>query len=673
MDADTWVQLEIRDTNGEVFVSAADVTGDRVPALSLGPGSAARLAAMSAAVAKAVAQRAALGKPSLADLSALHGAIFVGKVRDLLMRAHGAAKGRRVLLRLAIEGRSLARFPWEALCDPETGAGYLGTSAEIALVRSVAAPDPVARFNVRGALRILAIAPGRDADALHAMETALAPRVETGEIEVMPPILGAAAKPRVIFDRLRMDRSPHVIHFLGHGGFDENGDAVLRFADRDAEPSLVKAELLAQELRASIEQQHADALRLVVLDACEGAAPGDRPSAAELFVKAGAVAAVAHAYPVDDAVARDTSRELYFALAQGGAYQGDVAASLNAARRTMLSELGGSAEAFSSVLHLRGPSARVFDFEGRRLTAPRPTAAGQRAMAPALRRILGGPFTLLLGDVGYAHQVGADELRTQVEGDFEEDGRPVTPGLPLSVLTERHALRFGPGVLDKRSAEVLRKIQPPMPPGIAALARLLPPGVHSTLLWLPLLERAVAEAHPDRTVYAVQPDTREPFVVRRLAGKGEWRVPLKLPKTLDLKTEIVVLRLYGGHAANDGDTSPLLTEDEHFQGLLAFERSLPAEWADLILGSLREPLRPALIIGISVLQEWRHRMLLHCLFRGKPMTGSVAVLPESADPDEQEIWEAGERLPIEGSVPVVRGGPEELAPAIASIPPSRPP
>jgi hypothetical protein len=171
----------------------------------------------------------------------------------------------------------------------------------------------------------------------------------------------------------------------------------------------------------------------------------------------------------------------------------------------------------------------------------------------------------------------------------------------------------------------------------------------------------------------VQPDAPQALVVRRLAGKGEWRVPLKLPKTIDLKSEVVILRLYGGPAANDGDTHAVLTEDEHFQGLLALERSLPPDWADLILGSLREPSRPALIVGLSVIEEWRHRMLLSALFRGKPMTGSVALLPPTADAEEQEIWEAGERLPIEGSVPVVQGRPDDLAAALVSIPPPRPP
>jgi hypothetical protein len=169
----------------------------------------------------------------------------------------------------------------------------------------------------------------------------------------------------------------------------------------------------------------------------------------------------------------------------------------------------------------------------------------------------------------------------------------------------------------------------------------------------------------------VQPDAREPLVVRRLAGKREWQVPIKRPKVIDLKSEMMVLRLYGGPAANDGDTSPLLTEDEHFQALSGLERSLPPDWADLILGSLREPGRPALILGLSVLHEWRHRMLLGALFRGKPMVGSVALLSPSADPDEQEVWETGERLPIEGSIPVVRGQPDDLLPWRPSILPPR--
>lgn len=65
-------------------------------------------------------------------------------------------------------------------------------------------------------------------------------------------------------------------------------------------------ELLAQQLKASLR----GLLRLIVLEACEGARPGPFASAAETLVRAGADA-VAHLWPVKADVARACSAELY--------------------------------------------------------------------------------------------------------------------------------------------------------------------------------------------------------------------------------------------------------------------------------------------------------------------------------------------------------------------------
>jgi hypothetical protein len=69
------------------------------------------------------------------------------------------------------------------------------------------------------------------------------------------------------------------------------GRPALRVADdEDGEEVWITAEALARELSASFY----DELRLVILEACEGAKAGALGSAAEILAKAGADAVVAH-------------------------------------------------------------------------------------------------------------------------------------------------------------------------------------------------------------------------------------------------------------------------------------------------------------------------------------------------------------------------------------------
>src|SRR5262249_49490663 len=151
-----------------------------------------------------------------------------------------------------------------------------------------------------------------------------------------------------------------VVHFLGHGGVDLAGKPSLRLADdEDGEERWIPAEALGRELSASFCEE----LRLVVLEACEGAKPGAVASAAGILRRAGADAVVAHLWPVKADTARTASVTLYRALTAEDRKEGDIGASVAAARRTLLAE---SAEAFSPVLYLRGASSVVFDFADRR-------------------------------------------------------------------------------------------------------------------------------------------------------------------------------------------------------------------------------------------------------------------------------------------------------------------
>jgi hypothetical protein len=207
-------------------------------------------------------------------------------------------------------------------------------------------------------------------------------------------------------------------------------------------------------------------------------------------------------------------------------------------------------------------------------------------------------------------------------------------------------------------------------PLVGALARLVGPGVHLTLLWRPHLERALAEKHPGQTLYAIQPGlsaNAEPRVVKRAAGETAWKREPPLPKgfelamlanRFDLDQEIVVLRLHGGYSAEARPilSRPAVTEDDHLQGV---EAAPAPRWMHVLLAQPR--IQPGLFAGLSVV-DWRHRMLLRWLYDNRPaQAGSVALVSPAADDREPAMWNIGGGLPGSSSIAAVQEDPGALA------------
>ncbi|WP_437675031.1 CHAT domain-containing protein [Sorangium sp. So ce131] len=665
-----WLELELDTSSQGVRVSARGSRGERPAARTLLPEHGIdALQVFASKVGRAVRGGKPLDPAAVNDAQALHGELIDGELRDVLVRLGEAAKEtreKRLLVRLFARGRALQVMPWEALCRPGTSEGFLGTDPRILLARGVDSSEPWEPREVRGAVRVLAIAPGAHEHALVALREALAPSIESGDVEWLDPIAGPDISPRVLFDRLRRGKTPHVVHFLGHGGVDPSGKPVLRMADEDGEEVWVTAEALGRELGASFCEE----LRLVVLEACEGAKDGALGSAAEILARAGADAVVAHLWPVQADVARACSSEIYRALTAADRTCGDIGAAVAAARRTLLAT---SAEAFSPVLYLRGSDSVIFNFARRRVSKPA-TTPGPRRIAPALQGLLEDAFTMVFGDFDDDRAA----LRQDITSFMRENGDARTEGLSLSTLTQRCVLLFGHDVLQWLFQKSLTQLPPAeLPPLIEALARFIRPGVHVTLLWRPHLERAVAAQHPDRTVYAIQPSSMsssgKPLVVKRAAGSASWKMELLLPKRFDLDNEIVVLRLYGGYSAEAEHifSPPILTDDDHIHGLLGAEGLRPPTWMEELLA--RPRIQPGLFLGLSIL-DWRHRMLLRWLYDQRPAPkDSLAILTPDAEPGEVQIWKNGGGLPGAARIAAITENPAQLAQVLAEFDPAEAP
>ncbi|AKJ03791.1 CHAT domain-containing protein [Archangium gephyra] len=644
MASELWLEIDINRVGEELSATARGGQNVQLPAHSLGARfSSERVRQFGEWVKRAAADTASLTRShpegkALREAQDLYQALFQPGLLEILHKLQGAAGSEPVLLRLNPQELELKAIPWEALCRPGSTLDFLGTSQEVLLVRGVESTRFLQPREVKGAVRLLVISPS-DEDAPERLRAMLHPSIQAGELEWLEPLTGPRASKSFLQDRLRREPVPHILHFIGHGGLDDEGAPSLQLVSREEEPPGFKVELLAQELMAAFRTD----LRLVVLESCEGAQPGELASAAELLARSGAAAVVAHLWPVKADVARHCSAAFYRSLTQAAAQRGDVARSLHDARRSILGQYEQSAEAFSPVLYLRGHESTLFDFKRRKVVPPSPPtqvkpAASTDPGVGALLELLQQPFSLLLGD----HGSGTFEpLHKLLREQLQEAPWTAPEHLPLSALAQRYALQSGEDELRLRFQEAVNRDVLPSMPLVEELARWLRPGFHITLLRQPVLELALAAHRPDVPLYVIQPSKSKerPLIRQHVAGKG-W-VPLaEPPASFNAKRDVVLVRLYRGYMPDPVFAPPLLTEDDYLRNVRELESVLPQTLADTILSTLAN--QPALLLGMSLL-SWDHRHLLQCLFnRALPGRSTVLLEPEDATGN---AWYEGRGLP----------------------------
>ena len=146
----------------------------------------------------------------------------------------------------------------------------------------------------------------------------------------------------------------HVLHFVGHGGWDEEAqDGALALERGDGTSRLVTGRDLGLMIRGH------RSLRLVVLNACEGARSAkDDPfgGVAQALVGQGIPAVIAMQFEISDPAALVFSQAFYQAIADGLPVN---VATVEARTLEMFAE-GNEVEWATPVLYLRSPDGRVF-------------------------------------------------------------------------------------------------------------------------------------------------------------------------------------------------------------------------------------------------------------------------------------------------------------------------
>mgnify|MGYP002377123656 CR=1 FL=1 len=245
--------------------------------------------------------------------AALFAALFTGAARSRYDATCAlAARDRQGLrVRLRVHDPALAALPWELLYDPDRGE-FLALSQSSPVVRGVTQRQPQAPFAVDGPLRVLALA------ASPASWPALDMEAERAALEQAVALTGGGAElvwvgggaGRDLHDSL-LHGPWHIFHFIGHGYFDDiDNDFALVLVDAENQ-----ARLLGSAAVARLVADH-PSLRLVVLNACQGAQAGvGYVGLAQLLAERGVPAVLAMQYPIGEAAALEFARTFYTALA----------------------------------------------------------------------------------------------------------------------------------------------------------------------------------------------------------------------------------------------------------------------------------------------------------------------------------------------------------------------
>jgi hypothetical protein len=309
----------------------------------------------------------------------LYDAVFSGEVRACWRSSARTAEAQNAGLRLRLriaDAPELNDIPWEYLYNSSLSR-FLSLSEHTPLVRYLDLPERIRPLAVNGPLAIMVmISSPNDPDYASLdvenewsrLNIALAGLIDSGQVQLkrLPdPTLSALQR------ELRRGQY-HILHFIGHGGFDrQTQSGVLVLPDQAG-----KARLVAAEHLATILHDHRS-LRLVVLNACEGsrASPEDPFSGvAQTLVQQGIPAVIAMQFEITDAAAIKFAEEFYSATADD--YPVDAA--LAAARKAIFAE-GNDIEWGTPVLYLRAPDGQLFSVN--REAARRAEEEKQRAEA----------------------------------------------------------------------------------------------------------------------------------------------------------------------------------------------------------------------------------------------------------------------------------------------------
>lgn len=379
--------------------------------------------------------------------SRLFDAVFHDRLRRTLASSLDQVEamedtGLRVRLRLS-DCPELADLPWEYLYDSDIRR-FLALSEWTPVVRYLDLPGRIRPLTIAPPLRILVMAASpTDKDALD---------VQAEWDKVREALDGLCRSGRVLLNRVPGGRladlrrelrqvTCHVLHFIGHGTYDADaGDGVLAMED-----SLGRTQLVTGTDLGMLLHDHRS-LRLVVLNACEGARAGmsdPYSGTAQSLVYQGIPAVVAMQFEITDRAAITFAHSLYEAVAEGYPLDAAMAEGRNAVR-----DDANPLEWATPVLYLRAPDGRIFDVSAGH------AAAGATVAEADPEQFSPGPDIVPEGDTARNGADPAPTLSAPVPDDGSPTGWVATPTrvniaawrsdwrVEIRLTTEQHSIEY---------------------------------------------------------------------------------------------------------------------------------------------------------------------------------------------------------------------------------------
>lgn len=252
----------------------------------------------------------------------LFDAVFSGELRACLRSsldeaaARKDATGLRLKVRLQ-EASELCDLPWEFLFDPSLNR-FLAQSNQTPIIRYLEMPERIRPFAVSLPLCLLVmISSPSDYVRLNVererstLQTALDSLSKKGKVQV-----SWLERPTMAdLQRTLRNGEYHVLHFIGHGGFDKKAEeGVLILEDNQGRGWLAGASRIGTLLH-----DH-PSLRLGVLNSCEGARNSRTDpfaGVATTLIRQGIPAVVAMQFEITDDAAITFAHEFYASLSGG--------------------------------------------------------------------------------------------------------------------------------------------------------------------------------------------------------------------------------------------------------------------------------------------------------------------------------------------------------------------
>ncbi len=291
-----------------------------------------------------------------------------GRIRNALRRAY--REHNRLRIRIQTDA-ALAAYPFElAFSEDQDLHGHLALRSNITLVRSTRnvgttqSLEPIQR-PIR-LLVVIASPTARDLDKIDANKevTRIKQALNYSFVEI--DFIRGKGTYRQLQARLGRGIGYHILHFVGHGGYDEETkEGLLFFEGDDGTPHEVSAEAFNSLVGSP------GTIRLVTLNCCHGGRVGPKllSGVAMSVFALGIPAVVAMQYAITDSAAIEFASSFYSYIAMGFAV--DHAMTLT---RGLLHQAGGcihSSEWATPVLYLGSNSGDVFglSFDPAELTA----------------------------------------------------------------------------------------------------------------------------------------------------------------------------------------------------------------------------------------------------------------------------------------------------------------